>query len=203
MSVTNKSSVPHNDDFALDETQKRTPILIPGDVPKGWSNPQMLGYRNDVEGKQCFEELKTAIAFLSEQGCGDPHFIPVFGVLKLTRKQMREGLEILDGSMMEKREFLNSMKWGMTGEPNVHMNRDIDVLGAGVVGAHAVFDYSEPVSQETFATRPYLRVDIRLDIPLECQVDEEDGETHRGWNGSVRVDIPSSVLFPELKEIAA
>jgi hypothetical protein len=96
--------------------------------------------------------------------------------------------------MMEKREFLNLMKWGMTGYPNVHLDRDIDVLYAQVVGAHAAFDRREPVSEETFTTRPYLRVDIRFLVPLERGEDDF---------GVTRVDIPSSVLFPALKEIAA
>jgi len=177
-------------------TKKQSLVL--GDVPNGWANQQLMSWRNDIDGKQWVEELKTAIANLREQGCGDPNFIYAPGFLVVTRKQIREGLEVLDGSRKVKRELLNSLKWGMTGEPNINMNRDTDLLGADVVGAHAVFDTREPVqsTQDIWTTRPYLRIDIRLNIPLDCG-DEWDGSQ------TVRVDIPSSVVFPELKEIAA
>ena len=81
---------------SLDELSGGRVVLTPGDIPQSWTNTELPPYRNDIEGKHCVEELKTAITTLSEQGCGDPNFIPVNGLLELTRKQMREGLEILD-----------------------------------------------------------------------------------------------------------
>jgi len=95
-------------------TKKQSLVL--GDVPNVWANQLIMSWRNDIDGKQWVEELKTAIANLREQGCGDPNFIYAPGFLVVTRKQIREGLEVLDGSRKVKRELLNSLKWGMTGE---------------------------------------------------------------------------------------
>lgn len=109
-----------------------------------------------------FSKTIGAISGLVEQGCGDPHFIPLMTVVVVTKSSLRHALRDA-----HKNRYNQSLSNRGVGEVLSHFPTMRNAVLV-VYGAHAQFDYRSTRTKNerdrTWTTLPYQSVNLRCGL---------------------------------------
>jgi len=120
---------------------------------------------NSAEGmlselKHNIAETERAVASLVEQGCGEPHFIPVGAFIVVTPRDLRNAIKDAKKKGFNRHLSNSEIKEAFS------LLSTMDNAFLYVYGAHAQFDYLNK-TDACFTTQPYRSVNLRSALLCE------------------------------------
>jgi len=122
------------------------------------SNNSAEGMLSDL--KNNIAETERAVASLVEQGCGEPHFIPVGRFILVQPRDLRNAIKDA-----KKKGYNQHLRGDLLEEVLSQLSRTDNAL-LYVWGAHAQFDYPNQ-TDALFTTQPYRSINLRAALLCE------------------------------------